>query len=103
MVFAAGNDASSDEYYPGFYQGAYAVAAVQDSHAPASFTNYGDWIDISAPGVSIYSTVFDRNGGETNIKGTSDDAPSARRFTSQPRGSRRSRRARPCRSCRPPS
>ena len=57
VVFAAGNDASSGEYYPGFYDGTVAVAAVDTSMIAAGFTNYGDWIDISAQGVSVYSTL----------------------------------------------
>ncbi len=57
VVFAAGNQASSSDYYPGFYDGTVAVAAVDTSMIAAGFTNYGDWIDISAPGVSVYSTM----------------------------------------------
>lgn len=75
VVFAAGNDASSGDWYPGVYPGAYAVAAVDDSHAPASFTNFGDWIDVSAPGVAIYSTVFERAGGYASYSGTSMACP----------------------------
>ena len=57
VVFAAGNDASSGAYYPGFYDGTVAVAAVDTSMIAAGFTNYGSHIDISAPGVSVYSTM----------------------------------------------
>ena len=53
MVFAAGNHRSSSDYYPSVYPASLAVAALDVTHRPASFTNYGNWIDISAPGVDI--------------------------------------------------
>ena len=56
VVFAAGNSNSESAYYPGHYEGAVAVAAVKNSGVRADFSNYGDWIEISAPGVSVYST-----------------------------------------------
>ena len=49
------------------------VAATDESDLKASFSNYGDWIDVSAPGVSIYSTVFDN--GYANKNGTSMSTP----------------------------
>ncbi|KAH8094386.1 serine-type endopeptidase [Aureococcus anophagefferens] len=56
VVFAAGNQNSASDYYPAFYSATVAVAAVTDAGVRASFSNYGDWIEISAPGVSVYST-----------------------------------------------
>jgi len=56
VVFAAGNQNSASDYYPAYYDGTIAVAAVTDAGVRASFSNYGDWIEISAPGVSVYST-----------------------------------------------
>ena len=50
VVFAAGNDNSESCYYPGCYDGVVGVAALDDSGVRASFSNYGDWVDISAPG-----------------------------------------------------
>jgi subtilisin family serine protease len=49
-IFAAGNDNSSANYYPGFYSGAFAVAGTNHADVKAWYSNYGDWIDISAPG-----------------------------------------------------
>ena len=56
VVFAAGNDDADAAYYPGYYSKAVAVAALDNSAVRASFSNYGSWIDVSAPGVSIMST-----------------------------------------------
>ena len=57
VVAAAGNDASTTPPYPAAYSNAIAVAATNADDTLASFSNRGDWVDISAPGVSIYSTV----------------------------------------------
>lgn len=43
--------------YPAAHPGVIGVAAVHPNWAPASFSNYGDWVDVSAPGVSILSTM----------------------------------------------
>jgi subtilisin family serine protease len=77
VVFAAGNDADDGQWYPAYFSGAIAVAALErDSERAASFTNFGDWIDISAPGVNIYSTK-DRatGGGYGSASGTSMACP----------------------------
>ncbi len=49
-IFAAGNDDSDDMWYPGCYTGAFAVAATNNQDRKAWYSNYADWIDISAPG-----------------------------------------------------
>ena len=72
MVAAAGNSASSSPFYPAYYTNAIAVAATTDLDKLASFSDYGDWVDVSAPGISIYSTV---PGGYQYMSGTSMAAP----------------------------
>jgi subtilisin family serine protease len=62
VVFAAGNDNSESCYYPGCYDGVVGVAALDDSGVRASFSNYGDWVDISAPGNPVLSTVITGEG-----------------------------------------
>ena len=57
VVAAAGNDDEEDESYPAANDHVFAVAATDDQDEKASFSNYGDWVDISAPGVSILSTT----------------------------------------------
>ncbi|KAH8064423.1 serine-type endopeptidase [Aureococcus anophagefferens] len=73
VVFAAGNENSESAYYPGYYEGAVAVAAVKNSGVRADFSNYGDWIEIAAPGVSVYSTLTGSTYGYAS--GTSMAAP----------------------------
>jgi len=75
VVFAAGNDNDNSEYYPGCYDSVIGVAAVDNSGARASFSNYGSWVDISAPGVGIYSTVTVSDGYFASYSGTSMATP----------------------------
>ncbi len=58
-IFAAGNSDSSADYYPGYYEGCFSVAATNNQDAKSWYSNYGDWIDISAPGGET-STVTER-------------------------------------------
>jgi len=59
VVFAAGNSNSSNPAigYPASYAPVMAVAATDHTDKKASFSNYGTWVDMSAPGVNVYSTV----------------------------------------------
>lgn len=75
VTFASGNDGTDDEWYPGFYAPTYAVAAVDDAHTPADFSCFGSWVDISSPGVDVYSTIFQRSGGYGAKSGTSMACP----------------------------
>ncbi|BCW96438.1 MAG: S8 family peptidase [Fimbriimonadales bacterium] len=56
VVVAAGNGGSSSPQYPAYYTNSIAVAATDSSDTLASFSQYGSWVDIAAPGVSILST-----------------------------------------------
>ncbi|MFX1324968.1 MAG: S8 family peptidase [Promethearchaeota archaeon] len=57
VIAAAGNSNTDYFHYPAAYPGVIAVSATDEYDTRAGFSNYGDWIDISAPGVSIISTV----------------------------------------------
>jgi len=57
VVCAAGNNASSKPTYPAYYTNCIAVAATEANDAVASWSNYGEWVDVAAPGVHIYSTL----------------------------------------------
>jgi len=57
IVAAAANDNSNIKPYPAGYSEVVAVAATDQNDRKASFSNWGDWIELSAPGVSVYSTM----------------------------------------------
>lgn len=57
VVAAAGNAGSDAPFYPAAYPEVVSVAATDQFDDPASFSNWGDWIEVSAPGVNIYSTM----------------------------------------------
>lgn len=56
VVSAAGNSSSTRPYYPAYYDDVMAVAATDQNDQKASFSNYGSWVDIAAPGVLIFTT-----------------------------------------------
>jgi thermitase len=57
VVAAAGNSGSSSPSYPAYYSNTIAVAATDSNDAKASWSNYGSWVDVAAPGVDIFSTM----------------------------------------------
>jgi len=82
IVFvAAGNDGSQTADYLNGRGDLISVAATDENDAAASFTTYGTWVDISAPGVGIYSTFHDHTDASTvywaSMDGTSMATPMA--------------------------
>ncbi|MGA3191763.1 MAG: S8 family serine peptidase [Candidatus Bathyarchaeia archaeon] len=75
VVASAGNSASSVKEYPAGYDEVVAVSATTMSDSLASFSNYGNWIDVAAPGVHIYSTII--NDSYAYLSGTSMASPHA--------------------------
>ncbi|WP_370527042.1 S8 family peptidase [Thermoactinomyces sp. CICC 23799] len=73
VVAAAGNESTSAPSYPAYYEKAIAVAATDSNDRIASFSNYGSWVDVAAPGVNILSTV--PGGGYQTASGTSMATP----------------------------
>jgi subtilisin family serine protease len=66
VVFAAGNsnrNIDTQPQYPAVYPEVIAVAATDQRDERAWFSNYGAKVDVSAPGVNIYSTVPDNSYG----------------------------------------
>jgi subtilisin family serine protease len=72
VVAAAGNDNVTGKHYPAGYDEVIAVAATDQYDNKAWFSNWGDWIELAAPGVDIYST---KPGGYRYANGTSMAAP----------------------------
>ncbi|MGF7031986.1 subtilisin family serine protease [Paenibacillus mucilaginosus] len=56
LVAASGNDNTERPGFPAAYPEVLGVAAVDANKAKATFSNYGDYISVTAPGVSIAST-----------------------------------------------
>lgn len=75
VVGGAGNDDSDVPFYPAAYESVLAVAGTTASDTKVSSSNYGSWIDVTAPGETIMTT-FD--GGSYGMSsGTSMAAPFA--------------------------
>lgn len=75
MVAAAGNDNSEEIFYPAGYDNVISVAASGQNDQKASFSNFGTWIDIIAPGEQIYSTVAADDNTYGLLSGTSMACP----------------------------
>jgi hypothetical protein len=75
FVAAAGNSGSSSKMYPAGYdlENIIAVAATDHNDNLASFSNFGTWVHLAAPGVSVLSSV--RNNGYSRFSGTSMATP----------------------------
>jgi thermitase len=73
VVAAAGNSATSVPHYPGAYTNVIAVGSTTSSDTLSSFSNYGSWVDVTAPGSSIFSTI--KGGGYQSWSGTSMASP----------------------------
>jgi thermitase len=73
IVAAAGNSGNTTKMYPAAFDNVIAVGATTSSDGRASFSNYGNWVDVAAPGSSIHSTMRGNKYG--NMSGTSMAAP----------------------------
>jgi len=77
LTAAAGNDDNDDEYYPAAYDSVMGISAVNNTKQKAYYSNYGDWVEIAAPGGDleklVYSTLPDESYG--NKIGTSMACP----------------------------
>ncbi|MFH1359154.1 MAG: S8 family peptidase [archaeon] len=59
LVASSGNDGANSAQYPCAYDNVICIAAIDSDNSSASYSNYGTWVDLAAPGTSIYSTYFD--------------------------------------------
>ena len=73
LVASAGNDGTNTKQYPCGYDNVICVSALNSDNTSASYSNYGDWIKLAAPGTSIWSTYFDDR--YVSLSGTSMAAP----------------------------
>jgi len=82
LVAAAGNDNSDSPHYPAGYEHVISVAATDTDDNKWALSNYGDWVDIAAPGVDILSLRAEgtfqgvsHNPSTAVLSGTSMAAP----------------------------
>jgi len=73
VIVAAGNTGDTRLQYPAAYPNAIAVASTDANDMRSSFSTYGNWVDVAAPGTSILSTV--PGGGYQSWSGTSMACP----------------------------
>jgi len=57
LIAPAGNGSSSSPTYPGSYANCIAVSATNATDTRCSWSNYGAWVNVAAPGIGIYSTI----------------------------------------------
>ena len=72
VVAAAGNNGSSSAFYPAADEGVLSVAATQPDDTLYSWSNYGAWVSVAAPGCDLTTL---RGGGFGDFCGTSASAP----------------------------
>lgn len=69
IVAGAGNNGTTEPFYPAALDNVISVAAFDEDHRRASFSNYGTWVDISAPGNVIMSSYPRANCGASTVPG----------------------------------
>ena len=50
VIAAAGNDSNAEAFYPASYDGVVSVSATDINNNLASYSNYGSYVDVAAPG-----------------------------------------------------
>jgi subtilisin family serine protease len=77
IVAAAGNLASDLPFYPAAAPGVVGVSGTDSQDSFWAVSNYGDFIDVAAPGSGIYSTYYDlvNTSGYAWMSGTSMASP----------------------------
>ena len=72
VVAAAGNNGNSSAFYPAADPGVLGVAATQPDDHLYSWSNFGAWVPVAAPGCDLTTT---RNAGYAEVCGTSASTP----------------------------
>jgi subtilisin family serine protease/subtilase family serine protease len=71
IVAGAGNDGTTERFYPAALDHVISVAAFDEDHRRPPFSNYGSWVDISAPGNVILSTYPSTTCAASTVPGDS--------------------------------
>ena len=75
VIAAAGNNGSNNDYrpiYPANYKTVFSVAASSQDDSISNFSNYGDSVDIAAPGNLISSTMANDSFLAANLASSMD-------------------------------
>lgn len=75
IAAAAGNDGTSSVSYPAAYSECLAVSALDSDGSLASYSNYGDEIELAAPGSNVLATTTEARGSYERLSGTSMATP----------------------------
>lgn len=76
VVAAVGNSGQNEPNWPGADDSVIGVAATTDIDTWGSFSTWGDWVDLAAPGEGILSTFpMSKGNGYRIMRGTSMAAP----------------------------
>ncbi len=75
LIAAAGNNNSDANHYPAAYTTVISVGSTNQTDQKSSFSNYGAFVDVMAPGTSIYSTLSGTNNAYGYLSGTSMACP----------------------------
>ncbi|MCI0751672.1 MAG: S8 family serine peptidase, partial [Flammeovirgaceae bacterium] len=62
VIFASGNSNYDSEWYPGYHESILAVSSIGPEWKKASYSNYGTWVEIAAPG-GEQDGVYGSKGG----------------------------------------
>ncbi|MFA4857895.1 MAG: S8 family serine peptidase [Candidatus Margulisiibacteriota bacterium] len=73
VVAAAGNDGNSNRMYPAAYSPTIATASTDTNDQKVSWSNYGSWISVCAPGNNAYGPGL--SNSYSYMSGTSASAP----------------------------
>ena len=67
LIAASGNGHADGNKanFPAAYPGVLAVSATGPGDTVTGFSTTGDYVDIAAPGVGVWSTLWDRDAGNT--------------------------------------
>ncbi|UCD74515.1 MAG: S8 family serine peptidase [Phycisphaerales bacterium] len=77
VVAAAGNNNSSSPFYPAAYTPVLAISGTDSNDNRYGSSNYGNWIDVAAPGVNVFSCWSGGSSSYNYATGTSMSSPHA--------------------------
>ena len=77
FIAAAGNFNSPNPFYPAYYPTVIAISGTDSNDDRYTSSNYGDWIDVAAPGVDVFSCWWNGAAAYNTITGTSMSSPHA--------------------------